>query len=79
MRKQGKKLNYMSLDQQIRICEDRINQLEQIKRNLSINTGNFSEKNESNLSENYISRINLDLDENYQHVAILKIRKMMGF
>jgi hypothetical protein len=79
MRKQGKKLNYMSLDQQILICEGRINQLEQMKRTLITKTGNFSGKDDSNLSENYISRINLDLDENYQHVAILKIRKMMGF
>ena len=50
-----------------------------MKRTLLTNTGNFSEKDDSSLSENYISRINLDLDENYQHVAILKIRKMMGF
>jgi hypothetical protein len=69
----------MSLDQQIRICEDRINQLEQMKRNLFTNTGSLNGNDNSNLSENYIGRINLDLDENYQHVAILKIRKMMGF
>lgn len=79
MRKQRKNLDNMSLDQQIRIYEDRINQLEQMKRTLITKTGNFSGKDESNLSENYISRIDMDLDENYQHVAILKIRKMMGF
>lgn len=79
MRILRKKSDNMSLDQQIRICEDRINQLEQMKRNLFTNTGSLNGNDNSNLSENYIGRINVDLDENYQHVAILKIRKMMGF
>ena len=69
----------MSLDQQIKICEDRITQLEQMKRTLITKTDFSSGQRGSNSSENYISRINVDLDENYQHVAILKIRKMMGF
>lgn len=73
------KIENMSLDQQIKIYEDRITRLEQMKRTLITETGNFYEKNNSRVSENYLSRLNVDLDENYQHVAILKIRKMMGF
>jgi|OpeIllAssembly_1097287.scaffolds.fasta_scaffold464102_1 hypothetical protein len=69
----------MSLDQQIKIYEDRITHLEQMKRTLIMKPGNSFETSDFNSSENNISRINLDLDENYKHVAILKIRKMMGF
>ena len=70
MRKQREKDQNMSLDQQIRIYEDRINQLEQMKRTLIL---------QSNENSGDLNRINVDLDENYQHIAILKIRKMMGF
>ena len=69
MRKQREKNQNMSLDQQIRIYEDRINQLEQMKRTLILQSSDNGDLN----------RINVDLDENYQHIAILKIRKMMGF
>jgi hypothetical protein len=69
MRKQREKNQNMSLDQQIRIYEDRINQLEQMKRTLILQSSDNSDLN----------RIDVDLDENYQHIAILKIRKMMGF
>jgi hypothetical protein len=68
----------MSLDQQIKIYEDRITQLEVMKRTLLSKSGYFSGKDDTEISENYLSRINADLDKNYQHVAILKIRKMMG-
>jgi len=70
MRKQREKDQNMSLDQQILIYEDRINQLEQMKRTLIL---------QSNENSGDLNRINVDLDENYQHIAILKIRKMMGF
>lgn len=69
----------MSFDQQIKIYEDRITQLEEMKRALLSKSGYFPGKNDTEISENYLSRINVDLDENYQHVTILKIRKMMGF
>ncbi len=69
----------MSFDQQIKIYEDRITQLEEIKRTLLSKSGDFSGMNGNEIVENYLSRINVDLDENYQHVAILKIRKMMDF
>ena len=69
----------MSIDQQIKMYEERITRLEEIKRNLLSGIRNLSGTKDSEMSENYISRINVDLDENYQHITILKIRKMMGF
>jgi hypothetical protein len=69
----------MSFEQQIKIYEDRIAQLEDIKRTLLSRNGHFFGISDNEILENYLSRINVDLDENYQHVAILKIRKMMGF
>ena len=69
----------MSFDQQIKIYEDRITQLEEIKRALLLKSGYFSGKNDNEIFENYLSRINVDLNENYQNMTILKIRKMMGF
>jgi hypothetical protein len=69
----------MSLDQQIQACEDRINQLEQMKRQLASDTGSLQTDNNRSTPESYINRINIDLDENYQHYAVLKIRRMMGF
>jgi hypothetical protein len=69
----------MSLDQQIKIYEDRIACLEQMKRNMLSNNLSYPGEKESAKSENYLSRINVDLDKNYQQITILKIRKMMGF
>jgi len=69
----------MSYDQQIKIYEDRITLLEEMKITLLSKSGYFSKLNGSEMFDNYIGRINVDLDENYQHITILKIRKMMGF
>jgi hypothetical protein len=69
MRKQTEKNQDMSLDQQINFYEDRINQLEQMKRTLILQSSD----------NNDLSRINVDLDETYEQIAVLKIRKMMGF
>jgi hypothetical protein len=69
----------MSLDQQIQACEDRINQLEQMKRNLVSDLDNLQTNTNNSTSESYLNRINVDLDENYQHIAVLKIRRMMDF
>lgn len=79
MRKKIKKDEYMSLDQQIRLYEDRISQLEQMKRTLILQNNIQSENNDSNLPYQDLNRINVDIDESYEHIAILKIRKMMGF
>jgi len=67
----------MSFDQQIKVYEDRILQLEEMKRTLLSKRDYLSGINEPVILEDYLSRINVDLDENYTHVAILKIRKMM--
>jgi len=69
----------MNLDQQIQACEDRINQLEQMKRNLASNTDNIQTDNNQSVSESDLNRIIVDLDEKYHHYAVLKIRRMMGF
>jgi len=69
----------MSIDQQIKMYEERITRLEEVKRNLLSGIRNLSGTRDSEMSQNYISRINVDLDENYEHMTILKIRKMMGF
>lgn len=75
----------MNIDQQIKMYEDRITHLEQTRRNLLLrNNGPFRNDNagvseNAEVSENDLSRISLDLDENYQQMTILKIRKMMGF
>ncbi len=69
MRKQIEKNQDMSLDQQIMLYEDRINHLEQMKRTLILQSSD----------NNDLSRINVDLDETYEQIAVLKIRKMMGF
>lgn len=79
MRKRRKKYTKMSLDQQIQACEDRINQLEQMKRNLVSDSDNVQTNTNNSTSESYLNRINVDLDENYQHIAVLKIRRMMDF
>jgi hypothetical protein len=68
----------MSFDQQIKIYEDRITLLEEIKRTLLSKGGCFSGTKENAILERYLSRINVDLDENWKHITILKIRKMMG-
>lgn len=69
----------MSLDQQIQACEDKINQLEQMKRNLVSDSNDLQVDKNPSGSESYLNRINVDLDKNYQHIAVLKIRRMMGF
>ncbi len=69
MRKQTEKKQDMNFDQQIMLYEDRINQLEQMKRTLILQSSD----------NNDLSRVNVDLDETYEQIAVLKIRKMMGF
>ena len=79
MRKKTKNDKDMSLDQQIKLYEDRINQLEQMKRTLILQDNIQPISDDRNLPEKDMNRINVDLDESYEHVAILKIRRMMGF
>ena len=79
MRKQTEKNKNMSLDQQISLYEDRINQLEQMKRSLILQKNILLNNNDITLPEEDLNRINIDLDKSYEHIAILKIRRMMGF
>lgn len=79
MRKQTEKNKDMSLDQQITFYEDRINQLEQMKRTLIVQNNSATVNDYSNLPDENLNRINVDINESYEHIAILKIRKMMGF
>ncbi|KPK85879.1 MAG: hypothetical protein AMS27_06385 [Bacteroides sp. SM23_62_1] len=69
----------MSIEQQIQACEDRINRLEQMKQKFISELANHQSDNNQSGEESYLNRINIDLDENYQHYAVLKIRRMMGF
>jgi hypothetical protein len=69
----------MSIDQQIEMYEERITRLEEVKRSLLSGVRNLSGATDSQMSDHYLSRINMDLDKNYEHMTILKIRKMMGF
>jgi hypothetical protein len=79
MRKRRKKNKDMNLDQQIQACENRISQLEQIKRTMVTKSDDLQAEGNNNTSEKDINRINADLDEHYHHYTLLKIRKMMGF
>jgi len=79
MRKKPKKENDMSLDQQIRLYEDKISELEQTKRTLILENNRQLLDDDSNFPDENLNRIIVDLDESYEHIAILKIRKMMGF
>ena len=60
----------MSLKQLIQDCEDNINRLEQMK---------MIRYNGDQISDNQLSLINKDIEESYQQMAILKIRRMMGY
>ena len=79
MRKRRKKNKDMNLDQQIQACENRISQLEQIKRTMITKSNDLQAEGNINTSGNDINKIKADLDEHYQHYTVLKIRKMMGF
>lgn len=57
------KQDNMSIDQQIRNCEEKIARLEQNKQNQGHTQG----------------RIEKSLDEQYEQIALLKIRKMMDY
>jgi hypothetical protein len=69
----------MIFEQQIKEYEDRISQLEDMKRILLSKISSFSGNEDAEIFENNLRRINVDLDESWQNITILKIRKMMGF
>ena len=81
MKKRRKRYKTMSIEQQIKACENRISYLEHIKRTTHVaESGQVHQKRqESRLSDSNLDKIERDLDDNYQQIALLKIRRMMGF
>lgn len=71
-KKTGKKKE-MSIDQQIQQCEEKIANLENWKR-----ASVLGEVDQQQL-HNYNGNLDSDLDKEYEQVALLKIRRMMGY
>ncbi len=70
----------MSIDQQIQNFENKILQLEQLKRSYHLRTSGWDNDNESLAAGGQqIDEIERNLDESYREITILKIRRMMGF
>jgi len=63
MRKRRKKNKDMNLDQQIQACENRISQLEQIKRTMITKSNDLQAEGNINTSGNDINKIKADLPE----------------
>lgn len=69
----------MSIEQQIQACENQITRLEQLKRAATGEYENHFQNIDDQITDVQLSRIKKDLDESYQQMAILKIRRMMGY
>jgi hypothetical protein len=67
------KTKKMSIDQQIQQCEEKIADLENWKRAKAM--GELEQKQ----SQNYHGNLESDLDKEYEQIALLKIRRMMGY
>ena len=63
----------MSIDQQIQQCEEKIADLENWKRASAIGAMDQQQ------IQNYNGNLERDLDKEYEHIALLKIRRMMGY
>ena len=70
----------MSLDQQIKIFEEKISQLEQLKHSWQLQSSGHSPSGEI-ASGDYqeLEQVEKSLDDSYKQVALLKIRRMMGY
>ena len=70
----------MILDKQIDACEQRISQLQQLKRSWQLQSSEHSIPGD-NASDDYqnLEQVEKGLDENYKQIALLKIRRMMGY
>ena len=71
-RKTGK-TKEMSIDQQIQQCEEKIANLENWKR------ANASGNLDQQQMQHYGGNLDSDLDREYEQIALLKIRRMMGY
>jgi hypothetical protein len=70
----------MNLDQQIQACETRISQLEHLKHSWHLHSSdNMPSRNNSSPDQQDLEHIEKSLDENYRQMALLKIRRMMGY
>lgn len=72
-KKRTGKSKEMSIDQQIQECEERIADLENWKRAMAM--GEFNQQK----VQHYEGNLERDLDQAYEHVTLLKIRRMMGY
>ncbi len=63
----------MSIDQQIQQCEEKISDLENWKRAIAL--GEVDQQQ----MQNYNGNMERDLDKEYEQIALLKIRRMMGY
>ena len=71
-RKNGKSKE-MSIDQQIQECEEKITNLENWKRS------SVKGESDSQQLQHYEGNLESDLDREYEQIALLKIRRMMGY
>ena len=71
-KKSGKKKE-MSIDQQIQQCEEKIANLENWKRSMALG------ELEQQQMQHYNGNLESDLDKEYEQIALLKIRRMMGY
>ena len=69
----------MSIEQQIQACEEHISRLEQLKLNASWDNEDHFQNIDHQITDLQLNKINKDLDESYQQMAILKIRRMMCY
>ncbi len=63
----------MSIDQQIQQCEEKIADLENWKRARAMG------ELEQQQMQPYYGNLEIDLDKEYEQIALLKIRRMMGY
>jgi len=80
MKFKQKNKDNMILDQQIEACEKRISQLQQLKHSWQLQSSDHSLPGE-NASFGYhnLEEVERSLDESYRQIALLKIRRMMGY
>ncbi|KPL12761.1 MAG: hypothetical protein AMS23_02025 [Bacteroides sp. SM1_62] len=72
-KKKTGKSKEMSIDQQIQQCEEKITVLENWKRARAL--GQLDQQQ----MQNYEGNLERDLDKEYEHITLLKIRRMMGY
>jgi hypothetical protein len=71
-KRNGKKKE-MSIDQQIQQCEEKIADLENWKRARAM--GELGQQQ----MQHYSGNLESELDKEYEQIALLKIRRMMGY